>query len=190
MHQPKLPSALLFLSALTLFAIFKLGHAALSFDSQKSSVTITAKQMNVPVTAKFKKMNATIDYDPNKPEATKAAVNIDINSFDLGTGAAEYNKEVLKKEWFNAAQFPKATFVSTSMKSMGARKLTAFGKLTIKGKTVDVSFPVTLGKEGDLTVFDGSLPIKRRAFNVGEGDWADTDMVADEVVIKFHLVAQ
>jgi polyisoprenoid-binding protein YceI len=168
--------------------LFGLAHAALSFDAKKSTVSITAKQMNVPVSAKFNKVNATIDYNPAKPEATKANVDIDINSFDLGD--AEYNKEVLGKDWFNAAQFPKATFVSTSMKTTGEGKLAAFGKLTIKGKTVDVNFPVLIKKEGNSTLFDGSLPIHRLAFKVGEGDWADTNMVADEVVIKFHLVVQ
>jgi len=177
--------------------VISLAHAALTFDAKKSSVTITAKQMNVPMSAKFNKVNATIDYNPKAPEATKANVDIDIASFDLGD--PEYNKEVLAKDWFNAAQFPKATFVSSSMKAItdGETKgnetkvrLTVFGKLTIKGKTVDVSFPVVIKKEANSTVFDGTLPIHRLAFKVGEGDWADTSMVADEVVIKFHLVVQ
>ncbi|MES2105830.1 MAG: YceI family protein, partial [Pseudomonadota bacterium] len=94
-----------------------------------------------------------------------------------------------KKEWFNAAQFPKASFVSTGMKAGANGKLDVTGKLTIKGKTVDASFPLTVKKEGSTQVFEGSLPIKRLAFNIGEGEWKDTSMVADEVVIKFHVVA-
>lgn len=168
--------------------LFGLAHAALSFDAKKSSVVITAKQMNVPLTAKFTKINGTVNYDPAKPDATTAKIEIDINSFDLGD--PEYNKDVLSKDWFNAAQFPKATFVSTSMKAAGEGKLTANGKLTIKGKTADVSFPVSIKKDGNATLFDGSLPIRRLTFNVGEGDWKDTSMVADEVVIKFHVVVQ
>lgn len=173
---------------ITVCTLFSLAWAALTFDAKKSTVTITAKQMKVPVSAKFNKMNATVDYNPGKPEATKASVEIDIASFDLGD--PEYNTAVLGKEWFNAAQFPKATFVSTTIKPAGDGKLTAFGKLTIKGKTMDVSFPVAIKKEGNSTVFDGSLPIHRLAFKVGEGEWSDTSMVADEVVIKFHVVVQ
>ncbi len=37
--------------------------------------------------------------------------------------------------------------------------------------------------------FDGVLPIKRSTFNIGTGEWKDTSIVADEVQIKFHLVA-
>jgi polyisoprenoid-binding protein YceI len=144
--------------------------------------------MNVPIDAKFKQFSATIDYDAAKPDAAKASVDINIASFDLGD--PEYNKEVTKKEWFNAAQFPKASFVSSTIKSAGAGKLTVTGKLTIKGKTTDVSFPLSVKAEGGKQIFEGALPIKRLAYNIGEGEWKDTSMVADEVIIKFHVIAQ
>ncbi len=159
--------------------------AALKVDPAKSTVSATFKQMNVPVEAKFKKFSAQIDYDAAKPEASKAAMEIDVASFDLGD--PEYNREVLKKEWFNAAQFPKASFVSTAIKPDGSGKMNVSGKLTIKGKTADVQFPATVKKDGALTVFEGTLPIKRLAFNIGEGEWKDTSMVADEVLIKFRI---
>jgi polyisoprenoid-binding protein YceI len=43
---------------------------------------------------------------------------------------------------------------------------------------------------GAQTVFQGQLPIRRLAFQVGEGEWQDTSAVADEVIIKFRIVAQ
>ncbi|MFS2115675.1 YceI family protein [Herbaspirillum frisingense] len=162
--------------------------APLKVDAAKSAVTATFKQLNVPVDAKFKKFTSTIDFDAAKPAEGKASVEIDVASFDLGE--PEYNKEVLKKEWFNAAQFPKATFVTSSIKPTGSGKFDVAGKLTIKGKSTDVSFPLTVKKEGSTQVFDGTLPIKRLTYNIGEGEWKDTGMVADEVTIKFHIVAQ
>ena len=159
--------------------------AALKTDPAKSSVSAVFKQMNVPVEAKFRKFNAQIDFDSTKPENAKASVEIEIPSFDLGD--PEYNKEVQKKEWFNAAQFPKASFVSSALKGANG-KFDVNGKLTIKGKTADVSFPLTVKKEGANQVFEGTLPIKRLAFNIGEGEWKDTSMVADEVLIKFRVV--
>lgn len=175
-------------------AVFGLATSAfaapLKVDASKSTVGAVFKQLNVPVDAKFKKFTAQIDFDSAKPDAAKASVDIDIASFDLGD--AEYNKEVLKKEWFNGAQFPKASFVSSSIKaSAGApagSKYDVVGKLTIKGKTADVQFPLTVKKEGSNQVFDGAVPIKRLTFNIGEGEWKDTSMVADEVTIKFHVV--
>lgn len=158
---------------------------ALKTDPAKSHITIVFKQMNVPVDASFRKFNAQITYDSAHPEAAKAGATIDIHSFDLGD--PDYNKEVMKKEWFNAAQFPQATFVSTSIKPLGADKIDVTGKLTIKGKTADVHFPLNVKKQGNGHVFEGSLPIKRLNYNIGEGEWKDTGMVADEVIIKFHI---
>ena len=178
-----LVAASLFASALAGVAT----AAALKTDPARSSVAAVFKQMNVPVEAKFKTFTAQIDYDAAKPESAKASVDIQTASMDLGD--AEYNREVSKKEWFNTAQFPKASFVSTSIKPAGAGKLNVAGKLTLKGKTADVAFPLTVKAEAGKQVFEGQLPIKRLAFNIGEGEWKDTSIVADEVVIKFRVTA-
>eukprot|EP01034_Spumella_vulgaris_P027304 gene27304-34001_t len=162
--------------------------AILKTDPAKSTVSATFKQMNVPIESKFKKHNIVIDYNAAAPESSKATVEIETASMDLGD--ADMNKEVAKKEWFNSAQFPKATFTSTAIKSAGPGKLTVTGKLTIKGKATDVSFTLSGKADGKNQVFDGALPIKRLAFNIGEGEWKDTSMVADDVTIKFHVVAQ
>ncbi|KAK0358306.1 hypothetical protein LTR94_035949, partial [Friedmanniomyces endolithicus] len=77
--------------------------------------------MNVPVEAPFRSFSASIDYDAAKPAASKANVEINTASFDIGDPM--YNKEVAKKEWFNSAQFPKASFVSTSIVPGSAGKL-------------------------------------------------------------------
>jgi polyisoprenoid-binding protein YceI len=159
----------------------------LKTDVAHSSVSAVFKQMDVPVESNFKRFTAQIDYDAAHPDKATARVDIDTASFDMGQ--ADYNKEIAKKEWFNSAQFPKASFVSSAIKPAGPGKLSVSGKLTIKGKTQDVSFPLSVKPEGGKQVFEGQLPIKRLAFNIGEGEWKDTSMVADEVVIKFRVAA-
>lgn len=179
-------SILMPLAALCI-ALPVLAATMLKIDDAKSSISATFKQMNVPIEAKFKKFNAQIDFNSAKPEMSKANIEIDVASFDLGD--PDYNQEVLKAEWFNAAKFPMATFVSSTMKLTAGGKLNVAGKLTIKGKTTDVNFPMSIKKEGNYQIFEGALPIKRLTFNIGEGEWKDTSMVADEVVIKFRVFA-
>lgn len=175
------------LALAALFASTLASAAALKTDPANSSVTVVFKQMNVPVEASFKSFTAGIDYDAARPEAAKASVELQTASMDLGD--ADYNREVAKKEWFNTAQFPKASFVSTSIKPAGPGKLNVAGKLTIKGKTANVNFPLTVKSDGGKHLFEGQLPIRRLAFNIGEGEWKDTSMVADEVLIKFRVSA-
>ena len=160
----------------------------LKIDATKSTVSAVFKQIGVAVESRFMKFGAQIDFDAASPDASKASVEIDIASFDLGD--PDYNREVLKKEWFNAAQFPKASFVSTKIRGNGPGKLEVSGKLTIKGKTTEVNFPMSVKKEGAVQVFEGNLPIRRLTFNIGEGEWKDTSVVADEVVIKFRVLAK
>ncbi|MFB9246204.1 YceI family protein [Massilia antarctica] len=172
----------------SLLAVALVANAVpLKTDPAKSTVSASFKQMNVPVDAKFTKFTANIDYDPAKPDAAKASVEIDTASLDLGDPLM--NKEVAKKDWFNSAQFPKATFVSSGIKAAGPGKMTVTGKLSIKGKTSDVSFPLTVKTEAGKHTFDGTLPIKRLTYNIGDGEWKDTSMVADEVLIKFRVSA-
>ena len=122
-----------------LLLLFFLGQAAvaapLKIDVTKSSVSAVFKQMGVAVEARFMKFGAQIDFDSASPDTSKASVEIDIASFDLGD--PDYNREVQKKEWFNGSQFPKASFVSTRIQAAAPGKLDVSGKLTIKGKSAD-----------------------------------------------------
>ena len=163
-----------------------LAPALAQLDAAKSSVVAVSKQMGVPVEGRFKRFSAQVSFDPARPAEGKASVEIDIASFDLG--AEDFNRETVKPEWFNAAKFPKATFVTSAIKPAGPGKFEAAGKLTIKGLTRDIVAPVSFKTEAGQQVFEGMLPIKRLQFNIGEGEWKDTSTVADDVQIKFRLV--
>ena len=164
-----------------------LGVAHAQVDTSKSTVTAISKQMNVPVDGTFKKFTAQLNFDPAKPAAGSAKLTIDTASYDLGDES--YNAQVRGKDWFDAAQYPNATFVSSAIAPAGGNQFKVSGTLTIKGKSENVTVPVTVAQQGSTQSFDGALPIKRSQFDIGTGEWKDTSVVADEVVIKFHIVA-
>ncbi|MBU6487864.1 MAG: YceI family protein [Burkholderiales bacterium] len=171
------------------FAAASMAATGLAFaqvDAAKSTITAISKQMNVPVEGKFKKFDAKVVFDPAKPAAASAQLNVDVGSYDLGDDS--YNEQVRGKEWFDAKTFPKATFVSSSIASAGPNKYNVTGTLTIKGKSQTVTFPMTVAQQGGAQTFDGAVPISRLKFDVGTGEWKDTSTVADEVTIKFHIV--
>jgi polyisoprenoid-binding protein YceI len=153
----------------------------------KSSLSFVYKQMNVPVEGQFKSFRSKLAYDPAKPAAAKAELEIDLASIDAGSKDA--NDEVAGKAWFNTKAFPIAKFVSTSIKPLGGNRVELAGKMTIKGKTLDLVTPVTVTQQGNSASFDGSLVLKRADYGIGDGIWADFGTVANEIQIKFHLVA-
>jgi len=163
--------------------------SALEFNqvqTSESSVTFGYKQMNVPLEGKFNKFSSTMVFDPAKMANAQARLEIDVTSID--TGSAEGDDAVVGKLWFNAKAFPTASFVSTGLKAVGGNRFEAAGKLTIKGKTLNVIAPVTFQATGTRGIFEGGFTINRLDYAIGEGEWTDLGTVANEIQIKFHIV--
>jgi polyisoprenoid-binding protein YceI len=179
-----LPVALLL--ALTGAAAPATAQRVTAIDPAKSEITYVSRQMGVPVEGRFRKFAAKLDFDPSKPAASKAEIEVDLNSIDSGSDEAD--TEVKSKGWFNIAVFPTAKFVATGVKAAGAGRYEVAGKLSIKGKAMDVTAPVTVRQEGANTVFEGGFTLLRIQFGIGEGVWSDTDTVANEVQVRFRLV--
>ncbi len=151
----------------------------------QSEIVFVSKQMGVPVEGRFKKFDAQISFNPSKPETSKIAFTVDTGSATLGV--PETDAELPKATWFNVPKFPQATFQSSSVKGLGAGKFEVAGKLSIKGLSRDVVVPVTLTQSGAATTAVGTFSLKRLAFKIGENEWSDTAMVADDVQVKFKL---
>ncbi|WP_246312097.1 YceI family protein [Pseudaquabacterium terrae] len=167
------------------FAALAASASAQTVVPAQSEIAFVSKQMGVPVEGKFKKWAAQVALDPKKPEAGQVQLTIDTASASFG--AAETDAEVPKANWFNVAKFPQASFQSTGIKAAGAGKYEVTGKLTIKGSVRDVIVPVAVTQAGAASTAVGSFTIKRLDFKIGEGEWADTSMVANEVQVKFKL---
>lgn len=171
--------------AAALAAAPRFAHAEV--DLAKSAITAVSRQMNVPVEGAFKKFSAQVSFDPANPSAGKAHITVDVGSYDLGDPS--YDAQVAGKEWFDARTYPTATFTSSAIAPAGGSRYNVTGMLTIKGKSVRVTVPVTLTRRDNAQTLDGTLPIKRSQFDIGTGEWKDNSIVSDEVAIKFHLVA-
>ncbi|HEY0820219.1 MAG TPA: YceI family protein [Rhizobacter sp.] len=151
----------------------------------QSEIAFTSRQMGVPVDGKFRKFDAQIAFDPKKPEAAKIAFTVDLASVSFGSSETE--TEVAKPDWFNTKAFPQATFQSTTVKGTGPGKYEVAGKLSIKGTTQNVVVPVTLAQAGGTTTATGGFVLKRLDFKIGDGDWKDTSMVANDVNVKLKF---
>lgn len=156
-------------------------------QADKSAINFTYKQMGVAVDGKFKRFSSQLAFDPARPASASASFDVELASVD--TGAPEGDDEVAGKPWFNTKAFPSARFVSTGVKPLGGNKYEVTGQLSIKGKTQPVVVPATFTAQGKTAAFDGSFTIRRADFAIGEGSWAKFDIVANDVLIKFHITA-
>ena len=174
------------LLASSLLLIGSQAFAAQTIVPQKSQLNFAFSQMNTPVDGSFKNFTAKVNFDPAKPATAKAEIIVDLASIDVG--GPDGNNEAKKKAWFDIANTPKATFVATSVKALGAGKFETKGKLTMKGLTRDVVGTMTAKPVGNDLLLEGSVPLLRLQYKIGDGAWADTGTVADEVTVKYKLL--
>ena len=151
----------------------------------ESEIAFISKQLGVPVSGKFKKFDAEVLFDPKKPEAAKVNFTVDLLSADIGNSETE--TELKKPGWFNSAKVPTATFQSSSVKSLGTGKFEFSGKLSVKGFSQQVAVPVTVTQSSGKSRVVGSFNLKRLDFKIGDGDWNDVTLVANEVVVNINL---
>jgi len=179
-------------TAIALLSALSLATAAHAVEytqvqPEKSQITFAYQQMGVAMQGAFKKFSGQLRFDPAAPAAAKSTIEVELASVD--TGSSEGDTEVATKTWFDTKAFPRARFESGSVKALGGNKYEVAGKLTIKGKTVDVVVPATFAAQGKTGVFEGRLTIRRGDFSIGDGAWKAFDIVANDVVIQFRLTA-
>jgi polyisoprenoid-binding protein YceI len=154
-----------------------------AIDARQSTIVATFRQEGVPVDAPFKRFSGTVVYDAAHPASASASVDVEVGSLDIGDES--YNAEVRKAAWFDSAHFPQGSFRSTAIKPGGADHFEATGTLSIKGKSLTITVPITVRHAGNATAFDGSFELSRKYFGVGDPDW---DAVLDDKVnVHFHL---
>ena len=153
-------------------------------ELKTSSIKFISKQMGVPVEGQFGRFAAQFSFNPDKPQAARAAIDIDMASIDAGS--PEANEEVVGKNWFAVKQFPSGRFVASTITPLGANRYQVTGKLTLRNITRDVTAPFTFNNG----VFEGRYILKRLDYGIGQGVWADVGTVSDEVEIRFRFTAQ
>ena len=153
----------------------------------QSEIVYTTRQMGVPVEGRFTRFTARVTLDPKKPEGGSVSIAVDTGSARFG--AAEVEAEVAKPGWLDAVKFPQATFQSTAIRVVEPNRYELAGRFSLKGTVRDLVVPVQLGAAGGgLAVASGSFNLKRLDYKVGDGDWNDPTLVANEVIVKFRLV--
>ncbi len=151
----------------------------------QSEIVFTSTQMGVPVEGRFRKFDAKIALDPKQPASGTVSFTIDASSATLGI--AETDAELVKPNWFDTAKVAQATFKSSGIKGLGGGRFQVAGTLSIKGSAQAIVVPVMVAQNGAVSVATGSFTIKRLAYKIGEAEWADTSLVANDVTVRFKL---
>jgi polyisoprenoid-binding protein YceI len=127
----------------------------------------------------------------NEADISKSTVNVTIDVTTVDTGVSQRDSDLKGPNIFDVAQFPTATFVSTSVAKSGGG-LTITGNLTLHG----VTKPVTLNAEGPTGPINGmdkkphegfsaTTTISRTAFGIASK--MPSAVIGDEAQLTIDL---
>ena len=115
-----------------------------TIDPTHSEITFKVKHLVIStVTGKFQEFDATIESDNEDFEDANITFEANINSIE--TGNEDRDNHLKSEDFFNASEFPKMTFKSTSFKKVGDGEYKLIGDLTIRGNTKQVELDAEYG---------------------------------------------
>lgn len=164
-------------------------------DKPHTSVTFRVDHIGMShFTARFTKIDGTLQFDPVHPENSVADITIDPASVQADYADAKFNfSDLIKsKELFDVAKFPVLTFKSTKVALTGPDTADVTGDLTFHGVTKPIVLharfnggypPNNMDPEGARIGFSAHGTLSRTAFNMGYGvpPKGSTMGVGDEV---------
>lgn len=163
-------------------------QATWTIDENHSRVAFAITHLGIAeITGEFKEYDATIQTQGEDFSNAEFNVEIDVSSVD--TGVSRRDEHLRSPDFFNAEEYPKMTFRSTSVEKVGDDRYKVTGNLTLNG----VTKPVTLDawhrgtithpqNNKEVAGFQITGSIERSDFNFGSG--FNEPMLGNEVRIK------
>jgi polyisoprenoid-binding protein YceI len=124
---------------------------AYTLDKAHASLTFRVDHLGFSnYTARFKRFDAQLQFDPADITASSVTATIDPHSLDLDSPPAGFIEALLGEQWLDAAKFSQMTFHSTKVESTGANTFRITGNFTLHGVTQPVVLDATYngGYEG------------------------------------------
>ncbi len=165
-----------------------------TIDPAHSEVQFKAKHMVIStVTGNFHSYEGQIEAAGDDFENAEASFTTDIDS--ISTNNEDRDKHLKSDDFFNAEEYPKLKFESTSLEKTGESEYNLMGNLTIHGITKEVTLHAVHGGTakdpfGNTKAgFEISGTINRKEFGL---NWsgvteAGNIMVSDDVKLQLNV---
>lgn len=165
------------------------GATTYKFDGADSKVGFVGAKVTGKHEGTFKTFTGTVQIPGGDIE--KGSVKTDIDVASVASDSPKLDEHLKTPDFFNVAQFPKATFESTKIVKGGENGAThtITGNLTLHGVTKSITFPAKVAVAGDSVTVDADFGINRKDFGIAYAGKAD-DLIKDEVLMKLAIKAK
>ena len=124
-----------------------------TIDPTHSEVAFKVKHLVISTaTGRFETFHAAIDSE--QEDFSDAKISFDADVASIQTKNEQRDAHLKSADFFDAAAYPKLSFVSTAVRKLSDEKLQVTGNLTMRGVTKEVILDATFN--GLATGFDGS----------------------------------
>ena len=161
------------------------GAGNYSADPQQSRLDFVGMQAGAEFKGTFHKFTAAVQFAPDALATSHFDVQIDMNSVD--SQDKDRDTTIRGADIFDVPHWPTAHYVTRSFTKTAAG-YAAVGALTLRGVTKDVPINFTFTPTAAGAKLEGSAKLNRLDFGAGQGDWKNTDQVANAVKVSFSLI--
>lgn len=138
------------------------------------------------VIGKFENIDGFVELDLKDKKNNKAILSVDIES--LKVNYKKYMDLILGPVFFNSTKYPFGVLDTKKFAYNNEEKLKLDIELSIKGitKTIDTQLTI-INLTSDLVQIKGLLEFSRNDFNIGTGNWKNTAILKDKIIINSNL---
>ena len=138
------------------------------------------------VIGKFENIDGFVELDLKDKKNNKAILSVDIES--LKVNYEKYMDLILGPVFFDSTKYPFGVLDTKKFAYNNEEKLNLDIELSIKGitKTIDTELTI-INLTSDLVQIKGLLEFSRNDFNIGTGNWKNTAILKDKIIINSNL---
>lgn len=150
-------------------------------DAAGGEVTFRVMQSGAPYTGNFRRFAGEVCYTQGR----LTSINATLDPASVDTGLPELDAALKEKDFFAVREFPRVTFVSSSVQPQGEAQLTR-GTLEIKGNRREIEVVLRSQQTGGKLSLSGSFTLDRLQYGIGMGDWTNTKWLGAEVKLDIN----
>jgi polyisoprenoid-binding protein YceI len=150
-----------------------------------SKLTFSSSFQSESFSGEFSRFTPQIRFDPK--QLTKCRFDVSIDLLSVDSQNKERDDTLKTADFFDTKKTPSARFVATKFTSLGGNRYQANGTLSLRGISKPVALKFTW-VENKGAVLTGDATVNRLDFNIGTGDWSDTELLPNAVKIQTRLI--
>ena len=138
------------------------------------------------VKGNFNTIEGFVELDVSNRENNKAIFSVQID--DLEMNYIKYKDLLLSNIFFDTLTFPLAVIDTKKFSYDNEKELKLEAELTLKGKSEMVPLAINVTRLAEeLVQIQSELIFSRTNYEVGIGQWSNTSILRDKIIIKTNL---